>query len=157
MAEDAAAAKKGGNNKMMIIIAAAVVVVGGGGAAVAMKKGNKAADSQSAAEKKGSDKKLGQLVVVEDFIVNLNEPRSTRYLKVKFTLELGEAAVDLLAERKDVCRDAVLTYLSGLTVDDVRGSETKAALREELVSRINEALGVEGGVKNVMFTEFVVQ
>ncbi len=154
MAEEAAPAKKG-NNKMIIMIAAGAVVVGGGGAAMAMMKGSKKDDH--AAEAKGSEKKLGTLVVVEDFIVNLNEPRSTRYLKVKFTLELGEASTEVLGARKDIVRDAVLTYLSGLTVDDVRGSETKAALREELVHRINEAIGIEDGVKNVMFTEFVVQ
>ncbi len=160
MAEAAEAPKKK-NNKLPIIIGA-VVVSGGAAAAVMMKgkhpaPGHEGAAGADAHGAKTATGKLGKLINVDSFIVNLNETRSTRYLKIGFSLELGEADESVLAERKDLIRDAVITYLSGLTLEDVRGSETKAAMREELVDRINGALAVEHGIKSVIFTEFVVQ
>ena len=100
---------------------------------------------------------LGEIVPLDPFIVNLNESDSTRYLKLNFSLELNEdGSVDELKMRRDVVRDHVLTYLSGLTTIDVRGSETKDAIRKTLAKRINNALG-ETVVQRVLFTEFVVQ
>ncbi len=148
-------AKKG---KLPIIIAGAVLVAGG--AAFAMTRGGAAAAPAAgagAAGPKSDPTTLGQIVALDSFIVNLNEERSTRYLKVTFSVELAEADEAAVTERKDIIRDAVITYLSGLTIEHVRGSETKAAIRDELLQRINGALSVEGGVRNVVFTEFVVQ
>ena len=154
MSDDIETAAPKSKTGLIVMVAVSAVLVVGGGVAFAMMKGK---HGETEAHGKSSEKKLGTLVAVDDFIVNLNEPRSTRYLKVRFTLELGEATPELLGERKDVVRDAVLTYLSGLTVDDVRGADTKDALREEIAARVSVAVGMPGGIKSVMFTEFVVQ
>ncbi|MFT5432682.1 MAG: flagellar FliL protein [Myxococcota bacterium] len=140
---------------MVMIIAAVVVLAGGGGAAFFMLSG---AEEAAAAEAPDSGEKLGKLIQLESFIVNLNEAKSTRYLKISFSAELNKpSAEERLKERKDVVRDRVLTYLSGLGVNDVRGSEPKEIIREGLVERINEAIRMEEGVRNVLYTEFVVQ
>lgn len=146
-----AAPKKG--RALLIIVVVNVIAVGGAGAWLLTR--NRAA----AAAPVGPDKPpLGKLVPLESYIVNLNEAKATRYLKVTFSLELGDESVEpAIAERKDVIRDRILTYLSGLTVDDVRGSETKEAIRLMLARRTNEALGTRDAVKSVLFTEFVVQ
>mgnify|MGYP000595302100 CR=1 FL=1 len=149
--------EEGGKKKspMVMIIAAVVVIAGGGGAAFFMMSGG---DSAAAAAEEETGDKLGKLVPMESFIVNLNESKSTRYLKLTFTCELNkDSAEAALKERKDVVRDRVLTYLSGLGVNDVRGSEPKDVIREGLTARINEAIKMEDGIKSVLYTEFVVQ
>ncbi|MBT9557981.1 MAG: flagellar basal body-associated FliL family protein [Myxococcales bacterium] len=152
---DSAPKKKG---PPMIAIAAAGIVVIGGGVAFAMLKGKSGgAEAHSDGAGKHSTEKLGQVVALEGFIVNLNESRSTRYLKTTFSVELDETTDVELKERKDIVRDTVITYLSGLTVDDVRGSETKPLIRDELLRLVNEAVGKPKGIRSVRFTEFVVQ
>lgn len=144
------------SKKGLIIGVVAVLVLGGGGAGAffAMKGGGAAAGGPGGEQAEA----LGKRVALDHFIVNLNEARSTRYLKVEFALELSDESVEeLVKERQDVIRDRVLTYLSGLTIDDVRGSETKEVIREVLIRRTNEALGSEDAVKNVLFKDFVVQ
>jgi flagellar protein FliL len=157
MSEDIDSAPK--KKRLLIVaIAAASIVVIGGGVAFAMLKGKSAAAAPATDEvSKVSAEKLGQVVALEGFIVNLNESRSTRYLKTTFSVELDETKDAELKERKDVVRDTVITYLSGLTTDDVRGSETKPLIRDDLLRLINEALGNPKGVRSVRFTEFVVQ
>lgn len=151
--EEGATAKKK-KSPLIIIVAVNVVLIGGAAAFLLLRGGggDPAADQAAAAEE------LGKLVPIDSFIVNLNEPRSTRYLKVTFTVELADESMEeTLRERKDVVRDRVLTSLSGLSIDDVRGSETKQTIREMLIARINEGVGASDAVKNVLFTEFVVQ
>ena len=160
MADDAVnpEEEEGGGKKkspMVMIIAAVVVLAGGGGAAFFMMSGGDAAAASGAED---SSDKMGKLVPIKSFIVNLNETKSTRYLKLTFAAELGrESAESVLKERKAVVRDRVLTYLSGLGVADVRGSEPKEVVREGIVDRMNEALKMEDGIRTVLFTEFVVQ
>lgn len=141
---------------MLIIIVVNVLLIGGAGAFFMLRGGGGGAGAGADAE--AAADQLGTLIPIESFIVNLNEPKSTRYLKITFSVELAhDDASDLLAERKDVVRDRVLTYLSGLTIDDVRGSETKETIRQMIVLRTNEALNREDAIRSVLFTEFVVQ
>ena len=143
------------NKVMLIVIAVNVVGLGGAGAFFFLRQSHAAAAPAAAGEHGAAA--MGKLLPIESFIVNLNEAKSTRYLKVTFSLECEEGIEATVKDRKDVIRDRVLTYLSGLTVDDVRGSETKDAIREMLVKRVNDALGQKDAIKNVLFTEFVVQ
>lgn len=139
----------------LIIAVVAVLVVGGGVGAFFALKGGAGPGGAGGNEQA---EMLGKRVALDPFIVNLNEARSTRYLKVEFALELSDDSIEeLVKERQDVIRDKVLTYLSGLTIDDVRGSETKEVIREVLVQRTNEALASEDAVKNILFKDFVVQ
>nr|NAZ23276.1 flagellar basal body protein FliL [Thermocrinis sp.] len=52
--------------------------------------------------------------------------------------------------------DAIIDVISSKTSDFVRTPEGREALRLELIRRLNIIL-VEGGVRNIYFTEFVVQ
>ena len=99
----------------------------------------------------------GVVVPLDAFVVNLNEPGSSRYLKATFELELpGKAAVDELEHQKRAVRDEILRYLSGLSVEDTQGEAGKAKIQENVTSRVDKVLG-KAKVKRVFFTEFVVQ
>jgi flagellar basal body-associated protein FliL len=91
------------------------------------------------------------------FVVNLNEPNSTRYLKVAFELELAHAgAVEELDRSKKAVRDEVLRYLSGLAVADTMGETGKSKIQNEVLARIDRSLG-GGKARRLFYTEFVVQ
>ncbi len=144
-------------SKLPLIIGAVVVLAGGGGAAF-MFMSPKPAEAEAAPGPALPTDKLGKLMPLESFIVNLNEAKSTRYLKITFSVELADESVqEVVDERLPLIRDRVLTYLSGLSVDDVRGEAPKETVRETLIMRVNEALNMDGGVRSVLFTDFVVQ
>jgi len=125
--------------------------------------GEKPADqtaSDQALEEKGGTKgadTLGVLYAMEPFIVNLVDPNVQRYLKLKIELELNnkpvQSEIDL---RMPQIKDSLLVLLSSKSFNDIKTVEGKMRLRMEIISRINNFL-TEGRVKNVYFTEFVVQ
>ena len=160
----APAPKKKLNTKMMIIIAGAVLVFGTGLAlSVWMFGKNKHAsvegDKTAVEEPKGEGGEKGgkaqSIMPLEPFVVNLSAPG--RYLKATMHLELKSPA-----EQEDVnlhmamIRDVIITVLSSKSSDAVSGPEGKFQLKDELLFRINQALGREA-VKNIFFTEFVMQ
>lgn len=98
----------------------------------------------------------GPVVQLDPFVVNLDEP-TARYVKVTIQLELiSEKAAANLEKGKQLVRDGILSYLSGLKVADTLGEAAKVHMREELLKRCVDALG-KGNVKRVFFSEFVVQ
>ena len=152
-AEGAAEEKSG--SKMPLIIGAIVIAlgIGGGGAYMLMP-----APADAEAKPKANTAAVGKIVPVDSFIVNLNEAKSTRYLKVTIAVMLTDETLEEAAKmRMDLLRDGVLTYLSGLSIDDVRGSETKEIIRERILELANESLGEGEVVQQVLFKEFVVQ
>jgi flagellar FliL protein len=99
----------------------------------------------------------GIVVPLDAFVVNLNEPGSSRYLKATFEIELpGKAAVDELEHQKRGVRDEILRYLSGLTIEDTQGEPAKTKIQENITTRVNKVLG-KAKVTRVFFTEFVIQ
>ena len=104
-----------------------------------------------------ADNTPGPSAPLDSFVVNLNEPGTSRYLKATFELELADAhAVEVLERDRKSIRDDVLRYLSGLTVADTLGAENKDKIRDAIATRIDKQLG-PGKVKRVFFNDFVVQ
>jgi len=100
---------------------------------------------------------FGPLVMLDPFVVNLNEPGSPRYLKIQLQVELLDgAAVKTFEKSKTLVRDDLLSYLSGLTMAETLGAENKNHIRGELESRVGELVG-EGRVRRIVFADFVVQ
>lgn len=103
------------------------------------------------------DEIKGPVVSLDPFVVNLNEPEHARYAKITIELELGgKEAVKALEKGKQLVRDSIMTYLSGLRLPDTLGSENRAKIRDDLMDAITEVMG-EGRVRRMFFTEFVVQ
>jgi flagellar basal body-associated protein FliL len=99
----------------------------------------------------------GPVTTFEPFVVNLDEPGTARYLKTTLQLELASPEVNETFEKsKQLVRDAILSYLSGLHVKDTLGAEAKDKMRTDIVARAEKILG-ERNVKRVFFQEFVVQ
>ena len=99
----------------------------------------------------------GPVVPLDPFVVNLDEPGQSRYLKVTFQLELVKADAQALIEKnKQVIRDAILSYLSGLKLADTLGVAAKDKLRADVMKKLEGIVG-EHKVRRMFIQEFVVQ
>jgi flagellar FliL protein len=99
----------------------------------------------------------GPVIPMDAFVVNLDEPGQSRYLKMTIQLELVDAeAEESLTKSKQLVRDAILSHLSGLHHADTLGAAAKDKLRTELMAKIEKIVG-EHKVRRMFFQEFVVQ
>ena len=89
--------------------------------------------------------------------VNLADEGDSRYLHIKIKLAVeGKADQAAIAAFTAPIMDLVITTLSSKTVKDIRTSQGKFALKEELAYRINKVIG-KAVVKRIYFSDFVVQ
>lgn len=99
----------------------------------------------------------GPVIPLDPFVINLNEPGPSRYLRIQLQIELRDgAATKSLEKSKQLVRDDILSYLSGLRVADTLGPENKDRIRDALARRVGERLGPQQ-VNRMIFAEFVVQ
>lgn len=162
---------KGGGKKTLIFALVGVLLlagVGAGayyfgasrGAAAAAAPADSAAIAAAAAAAEAAEAeagKLGPLVELKDFIVNILDEQETRYLKASMTLELTspEAAAEV-EQRMPQVRDAVILLIGSKTFGELGDLQGKLQLRAELGAQINSFLKT-GKVKNIYLTDFVVQ
>ena len=98
-----------------------------------------------------------------EVVVNLNEERLTRYLRLNMTFLVAaedEAETKKLIEtRKAVLKNWVLGYLADRKLDEVLGSACYNRLRREIQDQFNSMLFDDGvaRIQEVLFEEFGVQ
>jgi flagellar FliL protein len=114
------------------------------------------AEAAAAAHAPEAPEVAGPIVPLDPFVVNLDETGTSRYLKCTIQLQLAPKAEELLAKSKEVVRDAVLSYLSGLHLKDTLGAEAKDKIRTDLLARIGKLLGPDK-IRRMFFQDFVVQ
>jgi flagellar FliL protein len=95
--------------------------------------------------------------LMDTFIVNLSDPKGKRYLRVTMDLEMSkEEFREEIEMRVPQIRNAILMILPARTVEGVQSIEGKIALRDEIITEVNNILS-NGSITNLYFTEFVVQ
>jgi len=102
---------------------------------------------------------LGPVYALDPFTVNLksSDRLRTDFVRAAIVLELTDRRViDELRRRQPQVRDCIIEVLLSKAKTEVNSSQGLQALREELRQALNPLLS-SGGVKNVFFTEFVVQ
>ena len=99
---------------------------------------------------------------LDSYIVNLKDGR--RYLKTTIQLMLSEEMANAyLTARIVEIKDIVLSELQDLSVEDVKQSESREALRQRLISAISQIFPTKPEwadpepIKKVLFEEFVLQ
>ncbi len=153
MAEEKVEEKKGGRKILFLIpvVLLLLAVAGGGAYFFLLNKPKKEG------EEKISPSQVGVMVDLGVFTVNLADKGTDAYARVAITLELSNEKVKReVDKRMPIIKDAIIDVISSKTSDFVRTPEGREALRLELIRRLNIIL-VEGGVRNIYFTEFVVQ
>ncbi len=166
--------KKSGLNLVLIIfiVLLLLILVGGGVAAYFLLSDNgntqqsniqQQPQPQTQARKpsnvaRSSDlTKIGPIYPLDQFIVNLLSEGGTKFLKTKMDIELSSPELTAeLDKKKPLIRDIVIRTLSSKTFQEVSTNRGKEKLKDELVDKINAVLA-DGHVKNIFFTEFVVQ
>jgi flagellar FliL protein len=99
----------------------------------------------------------GEIVKVEDLIVNPAGTAGRRYLKVAAAIEVHEAkAIKELEAREAQVRDLFLRELSARTLEELTDPTAKEEMRQAIVSELDAIVGA-GKVTNLYFTEYVVQ
>ncbi|MFW5625411.1 MAG: flagellar basal body-associated protein FliL [Campylobacter hyointestinalis] len=94
---------------------------------------------------------------MDQFLVNLLSESGSRFLKTALNLELSEETLaPEIDKKKPLIRDIIIRTLSSKTYEDVSTAKGKERLKDELVTKINETLR-DGYIKNVYFTDFIVQ
>ncbi len=95
--------------------------------------------------------------IKEAFTVNLTGPQGNKYAKVDVEIEVDDDFVKSEIERlRPKIRDFILVVLSSKTSDQIESIDGRNFLREEIKNKINGYL-TRGQVKNVFFTQFIVQ
>ena len=136
-----------------------ILLLAGGGGFFAYTKFMKPKPVVMNAEelKKAQQKKVGEMLALDPFVVNLSDPQGRRYLKLEITLELGpNTTADMVKPYMPKMRDMVIMLLTSLTFDEVMTPEGKIRVRDELFERFNLILR-PNRIKNIYFTNFVVQ
>ena len=141
-------------NTVAIIVAAVLIVVllAGVGVFVLKPKGK-----SKGAEDKGPTASL----LLGEFVVNLADPGSMRYLKTNVVLEVsgtinsggghgGEGGAD------PKLRDAVIEVLSSKKLADLTAPGGKDQLRKDIMAAVNKRLE-DAKVVDVYFNEFAMQ
>jgi len=146
---------------LLIIIIAAVVLAGAGvGGFFFLKKGGsgehkKPETAQKVEEEVPKEKEKAFLIQLDPFILNLSEPG--RFVKLTVHLEVkNEKIQQYVNDRMPKIRDAIITLVSSKSADVLSTPEGKFQLKDELLLRVNQAIEKDF-VKNIYFTEFVIQ
>lgn len=155
---------EGGEKKkkkpLLLIILVVVGLLLGGGGFFAWKMFSKKKDDHAAKEeapKKVEDLKLGTDYALESLIVNLSDTGGKRYLKVTIHFDMDKAELkDEIDIRKPQIQDMLITLLSSKTYEEIGTVVGKKVIRQEILNIVNSKLKL-GQVKDVYFTEFVVQ
>jgi flagellar FliL protein len=87
----------------------------------------------------------------------LAKSQGNRFLKVTLSLEMSapEVRPDIKKNIQKIT-DSILLLLSTKLFEDVYSVQGKFALKNEITARVNPFL-VSGKVKEVYFTEFIIQ
>lgn len=100
----------------------------------------------------------GNLVEVGEFTTNVNSAGSTRFLKVKVTVEIAaddKKAQETINNYMPVIKDSILSILASQSMADL-DVRNRNNLKTEIKKDINSKIGGDL-VKNVYFTDFIMQ
>ena len=156
----------GGKKKMIIIIVAVVLLLVIGVVVLLLMSGGE--DEEELPEIEQEVTNVAEPLAVpiflplESFVVNLKDGR--RFLKTSIQLMLSEpGASAYLSVRLVEVKDIVLAELQELSVEDVKQSDAREALKQRLISAISQLFPSKPDwedpepIKKVLFEEFVIQ
>ncbi len=98
-----------------------------------------------------------------EVVVNLDEGRLNRYLRVSMTLQVDELQQLEISQKVDASRAVLkswlLSYLSDKDMEEIRGAAGQNRLRREIQDHFNTVLFPDGydRIHEVLFQEFNIQ
>ena len=99
----------------------------------------------------------GPITKLDDLVVHLRNPEVDRYARIALEVELtSSAGARALEQNRPQVRDAIISYLSDRTYEELRGSGGLTMMKKALMDRISEIVP-RGTVRAIYVTNFVVQ
>ncbi|WP_331773871.1 flagellar basal body-associated protein FliL [Sulfurospirillum sp. 1612] len=170
--QDTEVQKKSGGNLVLIIVIVLLLLllIGGGLLTYFLLSGsdeNTAANTQNTMQQskqmRTNPKRstnymtVGPMYPMSAFVVNLLSENGSRFLKTTIDLEMDKSELSAeLDKKKPLIRDIIIRVLSSKTFEEVSTMKGKDKLKDEIVNKINDVLA-DGHIKNIFFTDFVVQ
>lgn len=103
------------------------------------------------------EKTITQVYALDEFVVNLKDPVSKRYLKTKIALGIeNEKDIELLEENQMHIRDVIIQTLRSKTTDEIMAVEKTEDLRNELMGDVNKLFN-DNIVLDVYMVDFLIQ
>jgi flagellar FliL protein len=167
MADEEGGGGGGGKKKMMIIIVAVVLLLVIGIVVFILMSGGEEEEEELPEVEQQVTNVAEPLAApiflpLDSFVVNLKDGR--RFLKTSIQLMLSEpGASAYLTMRLIEVKDIVLSELQELSVEDVKQSDSREALKQRLISAISQLFPSKPEwedpepIKKVLFEEFVIQ
>jgi len=165
--EEEKKSESGGGSKLLLIVIIVLLIlllaIGGLVAYFLLSNNDEKQPDQQQTKKMEKKHKvdsmaeIGPIYPLDPFVVNLVSPNADRYLKCKIDLELDSPDLQKEVDKKlPAIRDLIIQILSSKSVEEIQTAKGKQKLKEEIKRKINEIL-TTGEIKNVYFTEFVIQ
>ncbi len=148
------APKKKGNKTLIIIIAAACLVLGAGGLLGFKLLASKGGEEETKKEEVAVNTSV---ISLDPFVLNLAD--RGRYLKVTIQFEISDESLqEAISQKSPQLRDTIITLVSSKSLNSISSPEGKFQLKDELLFRANQIMGLDKDViKNLYFSEFVMQ
>ena len=97
------------------------------------------------------------MVKLPDFVIHLRNPDLDRYVRLSFDIEVfADPDKDKLNANLPRVRDAIISYLSDRTLEELRGSEGLGRTKDALQQKLRE-LVPEARIRALYISDFVVQ
>ncbi len=158
--------KGGGKKKLLILIIAAVLLLGGATYYLLVLKPHQEEEHLKKTEESKAaqlikpmpdEAKIGPMVEIKEFVVNIIGEDTTHYVKASLSLELDrESTLDEVNKRMPQIRDAILLLIGNKTFAELQDIQGKNQVKAEIKSKINSFLRT-GSINNIYLTDFVVQ
>ena len=156
--------------KLIIIIVAAVLVIGiGVGAALFLMGGDDSApEEEVAAEEEAAEPAAptdGPAIYVKlkpEFIVNYQVGPRQRYLQIYMeAMTRNPAIAEALEMHSPMIRSSIINLLSQQEFEYLRTAEGRAGIREQVTEEVRRLVaqetGIEEGLEQILFTNYVMQ
>ena len=157
---DADGAAPKSKKMLFIILGVVLVLVIGGGAAAFMLTGSKSIKDDAHSEDQASSK-VPVFVVIEPFVVNLQQENGDQFLQVALTLQVPNAeTAETLKVFMPQVRSRLLMVLSSKKASELLTSEGKRNLTDEIIDQLGEPFAGGGKgptITDVFYTSFVIQ
>lgn len=102
--------------------------------------------------------KMGPVFVIpEPFVVNLMGQNGRRYVKASIALELSAPELQKEVTAKlFLIKDTIIRVMSSKTFEEISTPKGRDKLKEEILQEINSYM-VDGYIKSILFSEFIIQ
>jgi flagellar basal body-associated protein FliL len=95
---------------------------------------------------------------MDSIVVNLGSVDSRRYLRVIVSLEVDNSETEkAIKENKIIFRDKLVSYLSTKDAKAIGTQASLIKLRSEIKDILNKILGSDNAIRQVYFSDFIVQ